>query len=387
MFCSRCVVLLATCLYPLLFAAGVLSQQPIPIRIGATVSLEGKYAEPSAMLQDGFRLWEKQVNERGGLLGRPVQLILLNDKSDEELAGALYEELILEEKVDFVLAPYGSPLTRAAAEVATRNGYFMLASAASADLWNGRFKNFFGMWAPASRYFIGLLDIIASNGLDTVAILYENSPFCCHVARGTQDWAKRFGLNVTLLKSYEFGERELPRLIDEVQRLNPDCLILASYPEDTYLTVELMKDHKYKPKILGFTIASTYSDFYKNTGGFAEGIFGSSQWEPDERIPFPGTGKFVSDFFQFTNKLPTYHSGSAYASCQIIEKAVRHCQCLDQCKIADFIGSLDTATVVGRFKVDHDGSQTGHSSIIIQWQNGKKEIVFPLGMQTVQPKF
>ncbi|MEN6441278.1 MAG: amino acid ABC transporter substrate-binding protein [Syntrophobacter sp.] len=386
MFCSHYANLFMMCFYLILLVTGVFAEQAVPIRIGATVSLEGKYAEPSRMLQDGFRLWEKHVNETGGLLGRPVELILHDDKGSEELVRSLYEQMITEEKVDLVLAPYGSPLTKAAAEVTTRNGYFLLACGASANLWNGRFKNFYGMWAPGSRYFIGLLDIIASNGLNSVAIVYENSPFCADLANGTHGWARRFGLEVALFRSYESGKRELPRLLDEVQRVNPDCLILASYPEDSYFTVELMKDHKYRPRVVGLTIASTYPDFYLNSGSMAEGIFGSSQWEPDERIPFPGSQRFVSDFFQFTGKPPTYHSGSAYAGCQIIEKAIRHCQSLDQNKIADFIGSLDTATVVGRFKVDHDGSQTGHNPVIIQWQNGKKEIVFPLSMQTAQPR-
>ncbi len=126
--------------------------------------------------------------------------------------------------------------------------------------------------------------------------------------------------------------------------------------------------------------------FLREAGSIAEGVFGSSQWEPDERIPFPGTKRFIADFRSFTNRLPSYHSGSGYASCQLMERAVRHCECLDQARIADFIRSLDTVTVVGRFKVGLDGKQTGHNSIIIQWQNGKKEIVFPANMQTAPPR-
>jgi len=386
MFCPRYANLVVMCIYLFLLVAGAFAEQSAPIRIGVTVSLEGKYAEPSKMLQDGYRLWEKQVNGRGGLLGRPVELILHNDKGDPERVRTLYEQMIAEEKVDLVLAPYGSPLTKAAAEVTTRHGYFLLACGASADLWNGRFRNLYGMWAPGSRYFVGLLNIIASNGLNSVAIVYENSPFCADLARGTHGWARRFGLEVTLFRSYDSGKRELPRLLDEVRQINPDCLILASYPEDTYFTVELMKGHKYKPRVVGLTIASVYPDFYLNAGSIAEGIFGPSQWEPDERVPYPGAQRFISDYFEFTGRMPSYHSGSAFAGCQIIEKAIRYCQCLEQNRIADFIGSLDTATVVGRFKVDHDGSQTGHNSVIIQWQNGKKEIVFPLSMQTAQPR-
>ncbi|MFZ2447216.1 MAG: amino acid ABC transporter substrate-binding protein [Syntrophobacteraceae bacterium] len=397
MFRIRCMIFILACLGLGMLAADCRATSPLdaapvrqalqPIRFGATVSLEGKYAGPSGMLRDGFKLWEKQVNERGGLLGRPVELVLHDDKSNPELVRELYTKLIAEDKVDMVLSPYGTPLTLAAAEVTTRYGYTMLACGASGDeIWNGRFKNVFGMYSPGKRYFIGLVDIMASNGLNSVAILYENSPFSRDAAEGAKEWAERFGLKVSLYRSYASGKTELPGLLRQARGENPDGLILVSYPEDSYLLLDLMKTEKYRPRVLAFTIASSYPDFYEKAGGIAEGVFGSSQWEPDERIPFPGTKRFIADFFKFTNRLPSYHSGSAYAGCQLMERAVRHCDCFDQARIADFIRSLDTVTVVGRFKVGLDGKQTGHNSIIIQWQNGKKEIVFPANMQTAPPR-
>lgn len=376
----------------ILFAQGLLAadcrpETPAPIRIGATVSLEGKFVEPSGSIRDGFKLWEKQVNERGGLLGRPVELVLYDDKSSAELVRELYTKLIVQDKVDLVLSPYGTPLTLAAAEVTTRHGYAMLACGAAGDeIWSGKFQNVFGMYSPARRYFIGLLDIMATNGLNSVGILYEDSPFSRDTAEGAKDWAERFGLKVSLYRAYAVGKDDLPNLLKEVRRENPDGLILASYSEDSYFMLDWMTAEKYRPKVLAFTIASVYPHFYKKSGSIAEGVFGSSQWEPDERIPFPGTKKFIADYFGFTQRFPSYHSGASYASCQVMEKAVQHCQCLDQARIADFIRSLDTVTVIGRFKVGQDGKQTGHNSMIIQWQNGKKEIVFPPNMQTVPPR-
>ena len=98
----------------------VFSAESKPVLIGATVSLEGKYKEPSLMIQDGFKLWEKQVNQRGGLLGRPVKLILYNDKSQKDRVESLYKKLITEDKVDLVLSPYGTPLTLRASQASER---------------------------------------------------------------------------------------------------------------------------------------------------------------------------------------------------------------------------------------------------------------------------
>jgi branched-chain amino acid transport system substrate-binding protein len=358
-----------------------------PIRIGATVSLEGKYEQPSLMARDSLKLWESQINKAGGLLGRPVQLILYDDKSNANLVGSLYEKLISEDKVDLVLPPYGTPLTLAATEVTERHGFVMLACTASGnEIWSRGYKRVFGVYAPASRYFIGLLDIMARKGLGTVALLYENTPFSKDLAEGCKEWAGRFGLKVSFSKSFVSAGKDLAGLLKEAMAVNPDGLIVACYPDDTYFLLDLMQKLKYRPGVLAFSIAPALPDFAVKAGAMAENVFGASQWEPDERLPFPGTRKFIREFKDFTGKLPSYHAGSTFAGCEILERAVSHCHCLDQKKIADFIRSLDTVTVIGRFKVDPDGMQTGHNSIIIQWQNGRKEIVFPSNMETAAPR-
>jgi branched-chain amino acid transport system substrate-binding protein len=359
-----------------------------PVRIGATVSLDGKYKEPSSMIQGGYKLWESQVNQRGGLLGRPVQLILYNDKSDEKLVSQLYEKLIKEDKVDLVFAPYGTPLTLVASEVSEKHGYVLLACGAAGEkIWERGYKNVFGMYATADRYFVGLLDLMARNGFKSVAVLYENSAFNINVAEGIEPWAKRFGLKVAFNKGYQSGKTDFPGLLSEARAVNPDGIMLSAYPADGYVLLHLMEQAKYRPKVVGITIAPSHPDFNKVAGNMAEGVFGPSQWEPDERIPFPGTKNFIRDYKSFTDIIPSYHAGSSYASCQIIEKAITHNNSFDQKKIRDFISSLDTVTVIGRFKVDHTGKQIGHNPILIQWQNGEKQIVYPTTMQTAPPKF
>ena len=104
--------------------------------------------------------------------------------------------------------------------------------------------------------------------------------------------------------------------------------------------------------------------------------------------PFRGTRRFIDGFTRFTGHLPSFHAASAYASCQIIQQAIAQTQSIDHRKLrTDFAAALDTVTVLGRFKVDPTGKQVGHNSFIIQWQKGKKEIVWPTKMQTASPLF
>jgi len=359
-----------------------------PILIGATVSLEGKYIETSAMIKRGYKLWVEQINKNGGLLGRPVKLILYNDKSKKNLIATLYEKLILEDRVDLTLSPYGTPLTMAASEVTEKYGYVMLACAAASEkIWERGYKYIFGVYALADRYFIGFQDLLARKGFESIGIIFENSGFNISIAKGVRRWADRFNLKIAYDSGFDDGNSELPIILKQVMKKNIDGLIFSGYPPECYIFISLMKTADYRPKALAFTIAPTHPDFHKNIGPFAEGIFAPSQWEPDERIPFPGTKLFIKNFNKFSGVMPSYHAASAYSACQILEKAIIQAQTIDHKKIRNYVSSFDTVTIMGRFKVNHTGRQVGHNPILIQWQNGKKEIVYPSKMSTSQPQF
>ncbi len=210
----RTFVLAAVILMPPAITHG---QSPQPIRIGATISLSGKYQEPSAMVRDGYRLWEKQVNQRGGLINRPVRLVLHDDRSDPQMAYQHYYRMINEDRVDLVFSPYGTPLTLQASQATESRQMVMLACAASGRaIWNRGYRYVFGMYALADRYFIGMLDLMARHDLDGVSILYENSPFNIDVADGAVKWAQRFGVRVLVKQSFPPGEKQLDPLISAV---------------------------------------------------------------------------------------------------------------------------------------------------------------------------
>ncbi len=359
-----------------------------PILVGATVSREGRYQEPSKMIRLSYRLWEKQVNETGGLLGRPVRLVLYDDKSQKELVRQYYEKLIVQDKVDLVLAPYSTGLTYVASEVTEQHRLVLLASGASGEMiWQRGYKYVFGVYGLAKRYFIGFLDLTARNGLQTVVILDQDTLFTRDAANGAQAWAGRLGLKILERHTYHNSETEFPLLLGRIKNLKPDALLLCSYPPDGYRFLQALAKADFHPRALALSITPSLPDFYEKAGPLAEGVFGPSQWEPDERIPFPGTRRFIRAFVDFTGVSPSYHAGTAFAACQLLQQSIGVVGALDHPKIRDHIAALDTVTVIGRFKVDPQGRQIGHTSIIIQWLNGKKEIVYPTKMQTAPPRF
>lgn len=374
--------------FVLLFSASSFASPKRTLKIGASVSYEGKYRAPSFMIYNALKIWQEQVNRRGGLLGHPVKLMLYDDKSRKALVRKNYEKMIKDEKVDFTFSPYGTPLTLVASEVTEKNRFIMLAAAASGEkIWSRGYRYVFGLYAPAQRYFIGLLDLLARNGFESLSIIHENTAFTRSAAEGAEVWAKRFGMSVVSKEEFADAKQQMPAILQKTMKTNPDALIVCAYPDEGHEWLRLMKETGYRPKAIGMTIAPVLSDFPARAGEMAEGVFAPSQWEPDERIPFPGTIDFIHDFKQATGKLPSYHAGSAYSACQILERAVNATQSLDQKKIRDFISTLDTVGVIGRFKVDNTGKQIGHNPLIIQWQGKKKEIVYPTNMQTAPPRF
>lgn len=383
--CNR--LLLIVLLLLMVTATFAFSGEP-PIVIGATASLEGRYAEPSAMMQDAFRLWVDEINRKGGLIGRKVKLILYDDKSDRDRARALYIKLIEQDQVDLVFSPYSTPLTLAASEVSETHQMLMLAVAAAGEKpWQRGYRYLFQLYAPAKRQFIGLLDMMARNNLRTLSVLYdETSAFNLDIAAGISEWADIYKIDITHWNGYRDGKRDLPALLAATKAADADGLVLSAYPPDSYELIRLLGNMRYRPTVLAMPIAPVHPDFHKKIGAAANGILAPSQWEPIERIPFPGTNRFIKDFNTFTGHLPSFHAASAYAACQLYERAITHAQSIDNAKLRDYIAALDTVTVLGRFKVDPTGKQVGHNSFIIQWQDGKKEIVWPQKMQTAKAR-
>lgn len=358
------------------------------LAIGVSLSLTGEYREPAEMMLQGYRLWEKDVNARGGLLGRQVLLVVEDDQSKPAKAQAIYERFAMHGEVDLVLAPYGTPITLVVSEVTDKAGYVLItAGAAGESIWKRSLRYVFGIYAPAERFFIGFLDLLAREGFESVLLVREAGPFHQDIAVGIRKWALNLG--VVMAGDIEFDPAHVDYgiLARQIQTANPQALILSTYPDPGYALLGRLSALQYRPDALAHAILAIHPEFYKKVGPIGEGIFAPSQWEPVERLPFPGTKEFIESFKALNTITPAYHATSAFASCQILEKAVQAVGSLDQERIRDYISSLDTVTVLGRFKVDPTGLQIGHNPITIQWQDGRKVIVYPPQMRTAAPRF
>jgi branched-chain amino acid transport system substrate-binding protein len=211
------------------------------------------------------------------------------------------------------------------------------------------------------------------------------------VADGVIEWSDDFGVRVLGRHTYDpavSGEDGLEATVAHMLAADPDAIVVSTYPPDGYRVLEALRVAEDRlPKAIAMTITPVHPTFGRRAGAIAEGIFAPSQWEPITRIPFPETLRFITSFRQYAGTDPSYHAAAAYAGGRILEKAVSDTGTLEHARLAEYIGRLDSATIIGRFRVDSTGRQVGHTPMLIQWQDGHKQIVYPRSLRTATPRF
>jgi branched-chain amino acid transport system substrate-binding protein len=384
----------------LLAATSGAADAQAPIRIGASVSMTGQYTELGSTVHRGQQLCVKQANARGGVLGRQLQLIVEDDRSQMADAVAIYDKLIGTEKVDLVFAPYSSPITEAVANVTEKHRKLMVASgAATTSIFKKGRKYIFMLLSPAAVYLEGLVDIAAKRGLKTIAVLYEDTLFPKAIALGAVEMAKKRGMQAVVVEAYPKQTKDFLPILAKVKTANPDVVAGATYFEDSIAIIRQMKTAGINPKMHAVTVGGDLPKFREVLGRDAEYVYGASQWLPElvtlragGLIPvarqYPGAKEFTESYAkEFPGGDLSYQTAQGYAACQILLDAVRRAGSLDADRIRDEILRFEGSTAYGAFKVDSDGFQTAHKMVIFQWQDGKKAIVWPEELAADRPRF
>jgi len=357
-----------------------------PIKIGVSLGLTGSFSVMSDALYKGFTLWQQNVNERGGILGRPVEVILEDDQSRPEKAQDLYRRFIEIDKVDFLFAPYSSLITEAVSPIAEQHNVPMLVAGAAADrLWEKGFHNLIGVYTPASKFTAGFLELLVLENMDSIAIVHADDPFSVDLANSSRDWAKRFGLEVVLFEGFKKGTQNLVPLAIRAKETNSQILMVCGHMDEAVNMTKSLEQIGWRPKAFYASVGPANQAFHDQFGAAAETAFSTSLWEP--RAKYPGAQEFEHDFIATYGEAPGYHAGLAYAAGQVLEEAIKESGGVDREKVRSFLFKLDTMTIIGRFGVDETGKQVRQHAFIIQWQNGRKELVWPKEIRTAEPKF
>lgn len=387
MSCSRRACLFA--MPALAVAPGWVCADPAepPIRIGLSLSLTGLYQEVARFAYRAYLLWERQVNDRGGMLGRRVQFLIRDDRGDPEVARGLYEDLLRHDKVDLVLGPYSSQITAAAAQVAERHGYPMLApGAASEDIWKRGNLHVFGVYPQAGRYAIGFLAVLAEAGVERIAIVASDDNFSAGVADGMRKWAAQYKLAVVHWQVEPKKQPDMARAATAAREAGAQAMLVAGHFEESVAMRRALKQVGWRPQAYYATVGPATQKYLEHLGAEAEGTFSTSQWEAREDLRYPGSLEFLRAYRAAYQEDPSYHAAAAYAACQILERAVARVGRIDRPALREAYAALDMYTLLGRYSVDRTGMQVKGMPLIVQWQRGRREIVWPLELRTAVPQ-
>lgn len=358
------------------------------IRIGVSLGLTGKYSAMAGMQRDAYTLWRDHVNAEGGILGRPVELLILDDSSDKTTVVRQYRKLMDKEKVDMVFGPYSSELTGAILQITAEHNYPLLAcGAASETLWQQGYTNIFGVYTPAGRYTLGFLEMLTVSGVDKLAIVSADDPFSRSVAEGARKWADRFDRKILFTKVFEKSRKDLDDIAVQARDSGARVLLMAGHFDEAVNMKKAILRTGWKPKAYYASVGPALDKYYEAVEADAQGTFSSSQWEYHPSLPYPGAKLFYESFVGKFGFSPSYQAATAYACGVILGKAIVRAGSLDRGKVGGMLSTMDTMSPLGRYGVDHSGMQYRQFSLIVQWQDGKKEIVWPKELRTAEPLF
>ena len=355
-----------------------------PIRIGISLPLTGDFSQPGGEAKKGYDAWATNVNAAGGLLGRQVELVILDDASSQEQVVTDYNNLISNEKVDLLLGTFSSLLNFPASTVAENNQMVLVAPAGgSPKIFEANpTYYFFAQQAIGPDQANPFVDMIAGLPDDqkptTAAYVTQDDPFAAPVIESMQAQLEAMGVETVYSEVYPPETTNLQPFASKIAAAKPDLIAQGAVFEDGVSLVKSLVQVGYNPNIMFQTSApSNGAQFTDGIGtGNEEGIFYAVSWS--EKSPTPGNAEFIATYQAQNGEglVPAEDAADAYAAAEVLAAAVEATGGLDNPTLKDWLHANPVSTILGELSWDEIGRPQG-DFLLAQWQNGTVEIVAP----------
>jgi branched-chain amino acid transport system substrate-binding protein len=354
-----------------------------PLVIGAAVSQTGAHADLAEDYGKALQLWQEEVNAAGGLLGRRVELRLLDDNSEALRAGALYRQLILEEP-DGLIGPYGTAATMVAAAEAETAQRVLINGAGWSRAVHKRSPRFvFQSAVPYAAYGAGVLQVAKDEGARRALILARDDPAAIEMGAGALEAALKLGMVAGPVEPYSGNLTDFSALVARARDAKVDAWIAFGQVRDAAEMVKTFKRLGYAPRIF-FASAASDPKLIPLLGQDAELALGAIPY--DRRFRTAGNARFVEAFTKKWGRAPTAAGAEGWAAATVLAEGLRRAGSSDQQKLRASLASLATETVLGDFRVDPaTGEQMATQPALTQILKGRPELVWPASLQTAQP--
>jgi branched-chain amino acid transport system substrate-binding protein len=354
-----------------------------PLVIGASLPATGDFSQPGEASKRGYTIWQDMVNANGGLLGRQVELKIVDNASSDKTVASDYNRLISQDKVDLVLGSFSSLLNIPASAVAEKAGMtYICPSCGSPNMFNRKFKHvFFAQPATAAhqadlfaQYVAGLP---AEQRPKTAAYPTQDDPFAKPVVDSVRAQLQTIGIRTVYSKVYPAETSNFDAMAGEIKSLRPDMIVQGAVFEDGVGLVNALRKADYTPRVMFQTSAPSNGDQYiRGIGGTgpANGMFYAVSWSPDTNYPL--NQEFVQQYQAKFGGTPEEDAADAFAAAQVLQAAVEAVGSLDQDGISEWLHNNKVQTILGPLSWDETGAPQ-QAFILAQWQGDQSKIVLP----------
>ncbi len=376
----------------------VVAQQP-PIRIGMSMPQTGGLAGGGKASLLGIEIWRDDVNAKGGLLGRKVELVVYDDKSSAAETPAIYSKLLDVDKVDLLFAPYATvptapimPLVKQRGMLLIGNFSFQVNSKVGHDMW---FNN--APWGPADAWASAFLDLGQKAGGKNMALLTADQEFAQNLAVTAREVAKKRNLSIVFDQVYPPNTVEFSSIIRALNAAKPDIVYVASYPPDSAGILRAVNEIGIADSVKifgGGMVGLQFAAVMGNLGSLLNGVVNYNTWLPEPKMYYEGTKAFFDTYTKRAveakvDPLGYYLAPFGYASGQLIEQAIKATGSLDQKTLAKYLHEHEVQTIVGPIAFSADGERKETATLLAQFRgvvdknieqfrsSGKQVILFP----------
>ena len=366
-----------------LVAAPAAAQSGEPIRIGFSMALTGGLAPNGKSALLAQKIWEEDVNAKGGLLGRPVKLVYYDDKSSPAEVPAIYTKLLDVDKVELVIGPYATAQIAPAMPIVMQKKKMFIGLLGLAVNTEFNYPNYFAMIpsGPDAKpaFTKGFFDIAMAQGQkpQTVAIVAADQEFSRNAADGARENAKASNLRVVYDRTYPPSTADFAPIVRAIQASNPDIVVVCSYPPDSVGMVRSVNEIGFKPKAIGGAMVGLQATAIKTQlGPLLNGWTNYDFWLPVPKMEFAGVADLIKRYqakaaAEGVDPLGYYMAPWGYAQLQVLQQAVESTKSLDDGKLGDYIRANTFKTVVGDVKFGAKGEWEKSRVLQVQFQNVK----------------
>jgi branched-chain amino acid transport system substrate-binding protein len=364
--------------------AGLLGAGPAraddPIKIGFDLSQTGPLAPNGKQALLGAKIWEEEINAKGGLLRRKVELIGYDDQSNPSNVPGIYAKLLDVDKVDLIMGPYGTNLVAPAIPVAMQKGKVMIGMFALEVNSHFHYQKYFSMvpYGPDPKVSSaeGFFAVAAEQNPkpQTVAIISEDSEFGHNGAESGEINAKKYGMQVIYDKSFPPGTTDFSPVVRAIAATNADVVLVVSYPLSSVGIVQSINELGYKPKMIGGAMVGLQATVFKDRlKSKLNGIVNYETWVPSPKM-MPRAQAFFTKYqerakAEGVDPLGYYLGGWGYAVYQVLAAGVEGAKSLDDSKIADWLHHNEVHTVIGDISFGPEGEWTKPALFQVQYHD------------------